>query len=153
VADARLLNQPVPFEFQGKTYRVTPEPTFQIEAAYQLFLEREAYLAVHRHKGTLDPGDYEAQLKGWRHDLAAKEYAWGSEVCFRALRSEPGWRELAYLLMRHAEAQGGQPEPVTRDLVERIAKDPEKARELLAVVWGVKDPNPPGPGATPPAAP
>jgi hypothetical protein len=147
MADARLQNAPVPFAFAGKVYNVTPEPTFEIEAAFQTHLEREAYLAVARHKATLAADDYEAQLKGWRHDLAAKEFAWGSEVCFRALRSEPGWKELAYLLLKHAEAHGGQPEPVTRELVERVAKDPEKARELLAVVWGVKDPNPPGPQA------
>src|SRR4051794_19617480 len=111
MADARLLNAPVPFEFEGRVYNVTPSPTFAIEAAYQLWLERDAYLAVARHKGTLAADDYEAQLKGWRHDLAAKVYAWGSEVCFNALRSEPGWRELAYLLLKHAEADGGQPEP------------------------------------------
>jgi hypothetical protein len=153
LADARLLNAPVPFAFDGKVYRVTPEPTFEVEAAFQVYLEREAYLAVARHKATLTADDYEAQLKGWRHDLATKVYAWGGEVCFAALRSEPGWRELAYLLLKHAEANGGQPEPVGRELVERVAKDPGKARELLGIVWGIRDPNPPGPGAPPPAAP
>lgn len=154
MADARLMNRPVPFEFEGKVYGVTPEPTFEVEAAFQVWLEREAYLAVYRHKGTMGPDDYEAQLRGWRHDLAAKEYAYGGAVACRALQSEPGWKEMAFLLMKHAEEHGGQPEPVTRELIERVAKDPAKARELLAVVWGVKDPNPKGPTETqPPAGP
>jgi hypothetical protein len=153
VADARLLNEPVPFEFGGKLWRVAPELDFRGEAAFQTYLERAAYLAVYRHKAALAADDYEAQMKGWRHDVTAGDYAWGSEVCYRALRSEPGWKELAWLLLKQAEASGGQPEPVTRELVERVARDPEKARELLAIVWGIKDPNPPGPGAQPPAAP
>ncbi len=104
MADARLLNKPMPFAFEGRTWWVTPEPTFEIEAAYQTFLERSAYLAIWRHRATLAPADYEAQLKGWRHDLAANEYAWGGDVAYRSLRTEPGWKEMAWLLFKHAEA-------------------------------------------------
>jgi hypothetical protein len=138
MADARLKGEALPFLFEDREFRWVPR-TFAVEAAFQKEHETRAYRAIQRHKKTLDPDDYQAQLTGWRQDLSAEVYTWGEPLSWRFLWSLPGLKYLAYLQLKEGEKHGGA--EVDLHLVDRLAQDPEKWQELFDLMLAIDYPN------------
>lgn len=134
MSDPTLLGLPRTVRFRGRDYPIQHPRTFQVEAAFVLWVEREAALAVERHREAMGAQWYSEQSAGWRRDVAGKVFAWGSEACHNARWSAAGVKELAWLQLAAAQ----RPEtPVDRELVEAMFEDAHAAQELTELVLGV----------------
>ncbi len=150
MADARLKGEPLPFDFEDRKCMWVPR-TFAIEAAFQKEHETRAYRAIQRHKKTMDADDYQAQLAGWRHDLAAEVFTWGEPLSWKFLWSLPGLKYLAFLQLKAGAQHGG--DEVDLHLIDRLAEDQEKWQELLDLMLAVDYPNLKRPATEAPAVP
>ncbi len=79
----------------------------------------------------------------------------GSPAWYGAFTSEAGVKELAWLQMARAQAElqkEGKPfQMIERELIDRIAKVPEKLKELTDLIWEVQEKNAPKEGTKAPA--
>jgi hypothetical protein len=119
---ASLLGLPVEFTFLEKTYKVHPR-TLELEGMFSRWVSDQALQQILAHN--LPPHILQAQMDGWRHDLAARLYDWTGWISIQAVNSEAGRKRLA--LLQLAKLNKG----VTVDLVEQIAADSAKWAELL----------------------
>lgn len=141
--DAILAGLPIAFPFEGKTYQIAPR-TLAVEAAFAKHHADQAYLDLQVFAATLGPEGFAEQKAGWRQDLFSRAFSYGSPLSRRYLGSEPGFRQMAFLLLSlGADKCGG--DKITMATVDRILRDPVKGPELLELVWGIADPNRVGP--------
>lgn len=123
VADALAVVPP--FEWQGKEYEVG-KCCYKVQAAYEVWLEKQAQDYVLRHEEDLPPAAFRMQLEGLRRDGAARVYSFGSDACWESMKHPPGQREMCYLLLRRKA-------PVTREMVAAVWED-DAARERLVAL-------------------
>lgn len=117
-----LLGLPVEFTWKDRVYKVAPR-TLEIEGMFSRWVSDQSLQQVLAHE--LPPHILQAQLDGWRHDLAARLYDWTGWICIQAVNSEAGRKRLALLQL------GKLNRTATAALVEQIAAEPEKWTELL----------------------
>lgn len=147
MSDAALAALPADFPFRGTVYKVHPR-TLGAECHFQTWLEREALLALARHREILGEDEYDRRLTRWQRDCAAKVYAWGKEAAHAALFSREGMQKILWLKIEEGAAKGGP--HVAPETVAEIAADPKAWEELVALMMrqDFPDPNPPA-GAAP----
>jgi hypothetical protein len=160
---APLLGVSVDFEYEGKTYRLSPR-TLRVEAAMEVWAETQALDAVERQRHRLGPAAYERLLAIWQRDVASCDvYCYDGEVITRAVSFPgPGLKHLALLQLSYDQ---GQQHKATAELVDTIFRDRRDdfaayKRLLLAMARAdgrvvAPDPNveaPPTPGAPQAAA-
>lgn len=122
----RALGGGSEIEFEGKVYTLSPW-TYEVQAAYERYIEREAVNALKRMKPLLTDEDYQEQLNKIQQDITIGLYTFGSEKVARSLLAKPHLKYLYYLLLR-----GNHPD-VQMDLVGRlIDKKWEEAMEKMA---------------------
>jgi len=150
MADASLLATPIPVPWTTPSGTHTfhlCKLTYGMMAQFQVWQEGEAALAIMRHRKLLGEEAYREQMDGWRHDLGAKVYVWGSRESWRALWSEPGTKQAIYLKLKAGEEHGSP--PVDLHLVDRMAEDVELWTRLVGLLQeqdfpNVMSPVPPG---------
>lgn len=141
---ATLLAKGLPFEFAGETYTIAPW-TYDVQAEYEKYLVGRAYANLRAARAELGP-EYEDERAALRKDVDAGEYEFGRPLVMKSLGSDRNLKHLLYLCL--AWAHRDAPGRVTKDLVDRIAADPDKFREAAELLAEAnRDPNPPGPGA------
>lgn len=131
---AATLGIPPVFRFQGTEYKVSPRD-FEVEAMAERKLEENALDAVKRFKDRLSPHDYQVQMDGWRRDVAARLYSYGSPSFMAWAFSVEGMKYMAYLQLAKLNAD------VTPHLIDRIWADKE-AWEALAIATAGADADP-----------
>ncbi len=150
MSDPALLGVPTVFEFEGRSYPITNPRTFEIEAAFVVWVQAEAYRTLLPHQTLLGLGEFREQVAGWRRDCGAKVYAWGKIATQEALWSDDGLKEMAWQQFSHAQGkliEKGQPprDQMSRELVERIFAHPQKGEQLTRLILNLKqedsDPN------------
>lgn len=144
MSDAAILGLPAEFTFENVSYKVGPR-TFEVEAAFRRWLEREALHGLQRHKDDYAPDEYAMQLAGLRADCATGLYAFPSLAFMAGLASLEGAKEMAFLRLKKQNPQA------SRELVERLFADDSKWAEFVELCRGLDYPNSPKP-ATGPAA-
>lgn len=115
-AVAQALAQPVPFEFEGKSYQVSPW-TFEIQGLFERYLEREAIAACDRNARYLSPEMHQRVLQGVLQDIGSQQYTWGTERVGKALDSAKNVKYIFWLCLKKFD------QSVTQDLVERMSKE------------------------------
>lgn len=126
-ATAAILGIPVPFDFDGNTFKVQPR-TLEMEGKYAVWLESRSIAFVQRNApsqvkpgelvpGRLSPGEYMAQLEGVRRDAVVGTYDFDSVYATQSRFSEAGARYLAFLQL---EANG-----VDQTFVDDLFEDPQ----------------------------
>jgi hypothetical protein len=139
VADARLLGTPIPFDFGGRLYMVSPR-TFEQESLFQVWLEREVLKGIQRHQDAMSPTEYAQHIAGWRQECGSHMYDYGSPASIMASLSPAGMKYLVFLALKEK-----QPE-VDLHLIDRIWDNPEKWNELANIMGSLNDPNRTRPG-------
>jgi hypothetical protein len=107
-----------------RTYRVHPR-TLELESRFAKYVSDRAIGNIRAHADALGPDLLALQLEGWRHDLESGLFAYGSFLVQRFLQTDEGQKHLAYLQLGKADAT------VPRSLVDQIARDRERWRELV----------------------
>jgi hypothetical protein len=124
---AKALNTPVPFEFEGMTFQITPagKGTF---TQFQRWLEGEAFESVRRNRSHFSDAEYREQMASAGRDVASKRYAVGKPAFVEAGQSYEGQREFVRLMLlpRHPQAD--------TELVERMLQDPEASERLRQIL-------------------
>jgi hypothetical protein len=155
---AATLGVPAPFEFEGKTYSVSPV-NVEVAAAFEVWLEGRALDAIRRHApnpasperlgaGLLLPGEHMAAHEIWQRDVACGLYEFEGPVALSARYSLAGRKHLALLQLQFAS------KGVTPHLVDRIFKDRGEGgalERLQAAQAQVAAPNGQGPAGSVPA--
>jgi hypothetical protein len=131
VTDADVAGVPTPFQFAGQTYQVHPR-TLHIELLFQTWAEQQALRAIQRHRSNLGEQDYQVAIDGWRRDVGACLYAFGQNLCHRALLSPAGMRYMIFLKLARGAKDGGP--PVDQQLVDRMAQDRGKWDEVVEIM-------------------
>jgi hypothetical protein len=137
--DATLLGLPATFEFEGTSYPFQDPRDFEVEGLFGRWAAEQALLLIEQCRDVMRPETYQMQMDGWRRD--APLYRWNGDASITARFSQEGCKYLALLQMQRAcdlLLKQGKPfrgPPVTPELVERIWRDPEKRREMQALVW------------------
>lgn len=134
MSDPRVLALPAEFVFEGRTLLVSPR-LFSHEAAFCVWMERQALLGIQRHRDTYSELEYQQQLAGFRQDCAAKVYQYPMPQCMQGVFTPAGMKYMLYLALKEK-----QPD-VTEALVERIFADDAKWEELRTIYRGLNDPN------------
>lgn len=153
MSDPSLLGHPQHFEFEGKNYPLSNPRTFEEEAAFVAWVQAEAYRALLPHRKMLGEAEFGRQVAGWRQDLGAKVYAWGKQACVDALWSDEGVKEMAWIQFQSGRGKciegGRKPDAdISREVIERIMKDPAKGTELTRLILGIKE-SPADPNSSP----
>jgi hypothetical protein len=138
MSPADVLSEPIPFEWhdpkRGRLDLLVSPLTFGMEVAIQRWLEGRARAAVQREREAMSLFDYELNWRGWRQDCATGVYAYGGMACFQAMCTAEGWCYRAWVMLREKS------QDVTPEMVERIAADPAKRKELDALIELANDP-------------
>jgi hypothetical protein len=142
---AACLALPVPWEFNGQTYKVAGRD-FEVEGLFEVWVEGQALAAILRHEKTLGPAGVALQMDGWRRECAGQVYHWDGLECWQARVSLPGRKHLAALQL--TKGSGGSLEE-NRGVVEEAFADAAEggARQTLeaAIERANSDPNLPKP--------
>jgi hypothetical protein len=139
MSDAAVLGIPRDFVFRGQTYKVSIRDFFT-ELAFADWVGAEAGLFLGRMRARWPAIIYQEQSKILNGKLASKGFSWGAEDVHQAYWSDAGRRQMLFLKMqRGAELEGG--EPLTRDLIDEIAKDAAKWSELVDILWQQDEPD------------
>lgn len=150
---ARALGLSSVLEFEGKKYKVGPGVRFEVQAAFEQWLEGRAKAAVNRMRRGMSPEEYQEARNQLVADIAAGTYSYGSPSSVKAISVPLGQKEMLYLILA-AEKQDEGCE-VTRELVDRIFE--QAMDEVLALLQEMNtDPNltaPAQPGQPSPSAP
>jgi len=148
----RALAQEGSFEWEGKTYKLSPM-TFEAIALWEDYLAGRAWRELERARRHLGPQEYEAQARGFREDAVAGAYSFFSRASAQAQMSWEGLIEMAAIRVIVAQPELDAAE--ARKLVRKIHEhDLEKWAELKRHMDEQDhDPNAPAPGATPGTAP
>lgn len=133
---AKALNTPVPFEFEGMTWQLTP-PKNSTYTKFQRWLELEAVRAVRQLRGDLDAAEYRVLLAAAGSDVAAKKYSVGKPAYLEASQSPEGMREWIRLMLLPCHPQADA------ELVTRMTED-EPTAEVLIVLLKQIWPDPEG---------
>lgn len=144
---AAALGLPVTFDFDGEEYKIAPRD-FEIEGAFEVWLEEQSLKAIQRHEKSLGPVHAALQLDSWRQECAAGAYHWDGVACWQAKQSIPGRKQLAALQISKG---GSMPLSDARNVVEQVfADDVARGRLEKAMEKANADPNRPRPwsGAT-----
>lgn len=144
---ANVLGVSPSFEFEGRTYKVGPRD-FEVEAMMAAELEARSLRAVQRYAGRMGPDEQKAQFDGWRRDVAAGVWDYGSPDFIAFYLSPNGARKAAYCqLLKH------NPGRIDESVMDRVWADAAKWRELNELLAGANaDPltsGPPTPNSTP----
>jgi hypothetical protein len=140
---ARTLGQNASVEFKGQTYPLSPI-TFEVQAQFELWLERRALgrLAIHRRH--LSEEEYDEYRQATVRDVNSGVYTWGTEACQRALASVPGIKQLAFLCLK--KAMTAESPEVTPAVVDQMFDDAAFADQLSQAMRDLNaSPNPPAP--------
>jgi len=113
-ATADILGEPSLYTFDGKEYKVSPW-TFEIQAAFERYLEKQAYDAYEKSKRYLSQDEAASVLQGIIRDVALGKYTFGTDEVSRALSSPIHVRYMFYLCLRVYDRS------VTHELVKKIA--------------------------------
>jgi hypothetical protein len=118
----------VPFTWddpkRGRLELLVSPLSFGMEAVIQRRLEERALLAVQRHRELMSLADYQIAWDGWRRDCATGVYEYGGMACFQWMHTTSGWCYRALVMLREKCPD------VTPEMVERVAADPGKFKEL-----------------------
>ncbi|MDE2097720.1 MAG: hypothetical protein KGL39_10765 [Patescibacteria group bacterium] len=153
---AKAAGLPAPFEWRGQTYQVNP-PDLNAEIRFSALLEARDAEGVRRSRAALGEQGYQDALQQHRDDLAAGEYEWGGRVFARALRSDGGLREMAFLCLTkaHPDFSREQMHALFRDRAPRADAEgnplPSKWDELIVLLYDLMATPKNGPGAAPQA--
>ena len=139
MSDAALLGVARDFVFRGQTYKVSFRDIFT-ELAFADWVGAEAGLFLGRMRARWPAVIYQEQAKILNGKVASKGFSWGADDVHLAYWSDAGRRQMLFLKMqRGAEMEGG--EPLTRDLIDDIAKDAPKWQELVDILWQQDEPD------------
>jgi hypothetical protein len=125
---ATVLGMPQVVHFENMDYKVHPR-TFEIEALFELWLEKQALRAIERHAVHMGPVWREEQMTAWRRDCASRVYSFGAPETVSAPFNPPGEKYLAYLMLVKHNTN------VTEELVERMWKHEETRALLRPIIW------------------
>lgn len=152
--DLALSALPIAFDFDGKTYQVSPR-TLGVEALFAKHHADQTYQDLQVFADTLGPVALAQQVEGWRHDLSCRAFSFGTWLSRRYLASEDGFRKMAWLLIERGAAKYGGCH-IDMPTLARIARDvrviegPDgkpvltgKGPELAKLVEEISDPNRP----------
>jgi hypothetical protein len=152
---AHALGLPTGFDFEGKHYNIAPQPRYDVQAHFEVWLEQRARAALKRAKQTptnpqgLSEEEYQSCMTALTGEIAAGAYSFGTAISAKAMTTQMGQKQLLYLMLK-AEPQEHD---VDMPLVEKIfAKMLDEVMQILAEM---NDPNfqAPAPGAGSPSAP
>ena len=130
-------------QWKGKPCFIAPMDQVEVVAAYESYLEKQAWLTIERAKAKkwLSLESYEEQADGIRRDIVAGVYAYGSRAWAQSLRCLPHQKQLIYLMLTYPEGQRDLPMSV----VDEMYADSQTLAELLRVAFKGSDPNGPAP--------
>jgi hypothetical protein len=139
MSPADVLDTPIPLTWddpkRGRLDLLVSPLSFDMEALIQRKMEDRALKAVQRHREAMSLFDYQAAFDGWRRDCASGVYEYGGLACFQWMGTSSGWCYRAFVMLK------ARCPDVTEEMVERIAADPEKFKELDAKIALANDPN------------
>lgn len=133
------------WEFEGKQYKLAPR-SLTTEALFEVFVQENAINAIRRMHDRLQPHEYQAQMDGWRRDVAGLIYSFDGVVCLQAMLSTPGAKHLAFLQLAQENPQA------RRDVIDRLYADAKKWSELMERLGALNN-RPNSQGSTPEEAP
>ena len=93
---ARALAVGPDIDFEGRTYTLSPL-TYELQAKFEVWLERRAVQAVERQKPYLADDDFRERSARVFVDIAAGVYSFGSPASVQAAGTLPGLKELMRL--------------------------------------------------------
>lgn len=124
---AKSLGLSTSLIWKGQSYPVS-SITFEIQAQFELWLERRALgrLAIHRRH--LSDEEYAEYSQATISDVNSGVYTWGTEACQRALASVPGIKHLAFLCLK--KAMTADSPAIDPGVVDAMFEDEEFATQL-----------------------
>lgn len=143
-ATADILGEPSLYSYKDKEYKVSPW-TFEIQAAFERYLEKNAYDAYEKSKRYLTQDEAALVLQGIVRDIATGKYTFGTDEVSRALQAPIHVRYMFYLCLRIYDKS------VTQELVKKMALD-DYHGIIAAMNMANADPNQKEPAATEPPA-
>ena len=120
----------------SKTYKLAP-CTFEIQALFETYLERQDLEAYNRLKGRLDRDDREIMLAAIQHKAAMRTWTFGGRGAREALDQRPHLEYMLFLMISK-----NHPEVSLSDVREMFEKDAEGI--MRAANRANADPNSPG---------
>lgn len=164
----KAAGMPGTFTWRGRDFLVSPV-TLDIEIRYGAAVAARAAEGIRGGRAALGEDGYRDALQLHKDDLAAGEYEWTGRVCSRALGSDAGQRELAWLCLTKLQPDFPREKmhELFRDRKVREQKDdkgavtylPSKWDELLLLIAEMQaapkngpgpGPEAPGPSSAPP---
>lgn len=147
---ADAVGLPAIVQWEGKPYYVSPMDHVEVVAAYESYLEDQAWQAIRRAKakGYLSAEDYQEQADGIRRDIVSGVYSYGSKAWLDSIRCMQHQKQLLWLMLTHPEGQRDIP----ISLVDAMYAKPEKLADILRVAFKGTDPNAAAPAAPAPAS-
>jgi hypothetical protein len=130
-----LAGEGRPFEFEGKSYLLSPRLDFRGEAAFAAWAATEAAHAVERTYKELGPELLNVYRAGHRHDLGARHYDFTGGITGQAVFSDAGVVRLAVLLSQMVKGN------LTPEVADRVRADREAWKRLKEQVWDASVPN------------
>lgn len=132
---AKSLGTPVPFEFDGQTYQVSPW-TFGILGQFEVYLEEQALINLKRMKPFLTDDEFKDLAHKTKQDLDKGKYTFGNNDTKDVLNSNKHLKVLAHLCLQAANPS------LPQGLMNRLEQDREKFEELIAKMFEANsDPN------------
>lgn len=143
---ADMLGEPALFEHEGQTYKVSPW-NFDVQAAFERYLEKCAYDAYEKSKKFLSPEESDKTLQGVIRDVTLGKYTFGTEEISQALKVPKHVEYLFFLCLKQHHRE------VNLDFVKKLSRS--RYYEMIAVMnLANSDPNlrkPAEEGQAPPA--
>lgn len=118
MSEAVALGAPIPIEFEGKTYMLSPFKN-KLVGYYESWLKAQAWKEVEEDRplmeaGVIAPHVYQERHREVSRLIAGKDYKRGGSIFQTSLSTEEGFKQVAFLMLRDND------QTVTPELVERM---------------------------------
>lgn len=132
---ARSLGTPKTFEFEGKSYKISPW-TYDILARFEDYLETDALRNMKKMRPYLTDEEYKDLAHKTRQDLDSDRYTFGGEAIKEQLKSTSHLKVLTLFCLQIEHPQ------LDLNFFKEVEKEPEKFQELIELMFEANaDPN------------
>jgi len=132
------LNNSFLLQVNGRAHKLAYPDVIEVVAAYESYLEEQAWAALARAKARkyLDREEYERQAEGVRRDLVAGVWTYQSRCWLESIQSRPHLKKLVHLMGLFFDPE------FSMEVVEDVFRNNDKLVELVQKAFrGIVDPN------------